>query len=278
MKRALLLLVIAALLPTGCLTRAVKVPVFEQGKTSVFLRSERKGGETLPKGFGHPLTIAPARMAHILSRIDMRGGEGDGQREPVIPLDSLYVIAEGVSKALAQADPDQEVVVMSQRRGKHFYLFDRNFLTSFVAYVKDDLIYIHIARADWEIPNTLKTPLPEPRADEQVMKFHLVTSEGMTLVNAQAVAVSWRDPIFRRATRTRILPSGKVVRREVLMESPEDTPAPPISTEVLPGNLSPDTLRKLADLEEQKTRGEVTQTEYTVMRTSILQADPSYSE
>ena len=109
------------------------------------------------------------------------------------------------------------------------------------------------------------------------MKFRLVASEGMTLATAQSVAVSWRDPIFQRPTRTRILPSGKVVRREILMETPEDAPAPPISTDVLPGNLSPDTLRKLADLEEQKSRGEVTQTEYTVMRSdhpaggSILQ-------
>jgi hypothetical protein len=278
MKRALLLLGIAALLATGCLTRSVKVPVFEQGKTSVLLRSQTKGGETLPKGFGHPVTISPARMAHILSRIDMRAAQGDGQREPAIPLDSLYVIAEGVSKALAKADPNQEVVVMSVRRGKHWMLFDRNFLTSFVAFVKDDLLYIYIARAEWEIPNNLKTPLPEPHADEQVMKFRLVASEGMTLMTSQAVAVSWRDPIFRRPTRTRILPSGKVVRREVLMESPEDAPAPPVSTEVLPGNLSPDTLRKLADLEEQKARGEITQTEYTVMRTTILQADPSFPE
>ncbi|HEY8153863.1 MAG TPA: hypothetical protein VII72_07020 [Myxococcota bacterium] len=278
MKRALLLVVIPTLLATGCLTRTVKVPVFERDQTTVLLRSQSKGGDAIPKGFGQPITISAARMAHILSRIDMRAAEGDGQREPAIPLDSLYVIAEGMSKAFAKADPNQEVVVMSIRRGKHWVLFDRNFLNSLVAFVKDDLLYIYISRADWEIPNNLKTQLPEPRVDEQVMKFRLVASEGMTLATSQAVAVSWRDPIFRRPTRTRILPSGRVVRREILMETPEDAPAPSVSTDVLPGNLSPDTLRKLADLEEQKSRGEVTQTEYTVMRTTILQADPSFTE
>jgi len=277
MKRALLITGIATLLATGCITRSIKVPVFDQDKTSVVLRSQSKRGETLPKGFAHPLSISAARMAHILSRIDLRSGEGDGEREPAIPLDSLYLIAEGMAKAFGEADPDQEIVVMSVRHGKHWLLFDRNFLTSLVAYVKDDLLYIHVARADWEIPNNLKTQLPEPRAGEQVMKFHLVTSEGMTLVTSQAVAVSWRDPIFRRPTRTRILPSGKVVRREILMETPEDAPAPPVATDVLPGNLSPDTLRKLADLEEQKSRGEVTQTEYIVMRATILRADPSFT-
>ena len=49
-------------------------------------------------------------MAHILSRIDYRGGD-DGERQPVIPLDTLYVIAEGMSKAFGKAKPDQEVVV-----------------------------------------------------------------------------------------------------------------------------------------------------------------------
>jgi hypothetical protein len=278
MKRALLFTVIASLLATGCITRTVKEPVFEQDKTRVFLRSQHKGGETLAKGFGHPLAISAARLAHILSRIDVRGAGGDAERRAAIPLDSLYVIAEGMSKALAKADPDQEVVVMSVRKTKHFMLFDRDYLNSLVAYVRDDLLCIHLSRVDWEIDAARKTELPEPRVDEQVMPFHLLISPGMTLLTAQAVAVSWRDPVFRRATRTRVLPSGKVVRREILMESPEDAPTPPITTDVLPGNLTPGTLRKLADLEEQKNRGEVTQTQYTVLRETILRADPAYSE
>ncbi len=279
MKPALLIPLIAALLATGCLTRSVKEPVFEQDQTNVFLRSQKKGGETLPKGFGHPLAISTARMAHILSRIDYRGGD-DGERQPVIPLDTLYVIAEGMSKAFGKAKPDQEVVVMSIRSGKHWAIFDRDYLTSLLAYLKDDLLYIQISRTDWEVPNNLKTQLPEPHEGEEVMKFRLLPSEGMTLASAQSVAVSWRDPIYRRPTRTRILSSGRVVRREILMETPEDTnpPDPPLATDVLPGGLSPETLRKLADLEEQKSRGEVTQTEYTVMRSTILRADPSFSE
>jgi hypothetical protein len=280
MKRALWIPLLASLLATGCLTRSVKEPVFEQDQTDVFLRSQRKGSETLPKGFGHPLSISTARMAHILSRIDYRSGDGDGERVGVIPLETLYVIAEGMSKAFGKANPDQEVVVMSIRRGKHWGVFDRNYLTSLLAYLKDDLLYIQIARVDWEVPNNLKTQLPEPHEGEEVMKFRLVASEGMTLAATQSVAVSWRDPIFRRPTRTRILPSGRVVRREILMETPEDTnpPAPPIATDVLPAGLAPETLRKLADLEDQKTRGEVTQTEYTVMRSTILRADPAFSQ
>ena len=44
----------------------------------------------------------------------------------------------------------------------------------------------------------------------------------MALVSDQAVAIDWRDPVFAQPTRTRVLPSGEVVRREVLMESPAE--------------------------------------------------------
>jgi hypothetical protein len=62
------------------------------------------------------------------------------------------------------------------------------------------------------------------------------------------------------------------------MESPDEGPAAPLAGDALPGNLSPNTLRKLADLEDQKRRGEVTQVEYSVLRESILRADPAFSE
>ena len=116
MKRALGFMLTALLLATGCITRSVKEPVFEQDLTQVLLRSQVKGGETLPKGFQQPLAISAARMAHILSRVDMRSGGSDTERTPAIPLESLYVIADGMSKAFGKASPDQEIVVMSIRR------------------------------------------------------------------------------------------------------------------------------------------------------------------
>jgi hypothetical protein len=274
MKRALLLPLIA-LLATGCITRSVTQPVFEQDLTRVSLRTQKQWTDTIPKGFQHPLAISTARMAHILSRIDVRTASGDGERIPAIPLDLLYGVAEGMVKAFAQANPDQEIVVMAIERTKHWGVFDRRKLTSLVAWQRDDLIYLHLARTGWEIPRNLETDLPEPYADEAVMRFRVVPSEGMTLVPPQGVAVAWRDPIFKRPTRTRILPGGKVVRREVLMESPEETPAAPVASDVLPADLSPETLRKLADLEERKTRGEVTQTQYNVLRENILKSDPA---
>ena len=96
----------------------------------------------------------------------------------------------------------------------------------------------------------------------------------MTLGNDhQTVAVQWRDEIFRKPTRTRITSTGKVVRREVLMESMEDEtvfeqPKP------MPGDsLSPEQLRALADLEEARQNGQVTESEYNGRRDKILRGE-----
>lgn len=278
MKRAIAFSFIAALFATGCLTRSVKEEVYEQDLTRVLLRSQRKGSETLAKGFAQPLAISPARMAHILSRIDLRKGASDDERNPAIPLKLLYVIADGMSQAFAKANPDQEIVVMAIERGKHWGVFDRRYLTSLVAFVREDLLYIHVGRSAWEIPAARDADLPEPAIDEPMTSYRLVPSEGMTLANPQTVAVVWRDPIFQRPSRTRILRDGKIVRREVLMESPDESIAAPVASDVLPANLAPETLRKLADLEDQKKLGEVTQTQYEALRASIVAADPSVSE
>ena len=86
---------------------------------------------TVERGFDHPLTISPTRMAHILSRIDVEDDSGKKkERRPAIPTQSLYPLAEAVSKGLAMADPSQEVVVQSIERTKRFGVFDRFHLTS----------------------------------------------------------------------------------------------------------------------------------------------------
>jgi hypothetical protein len=82
---------------------------------------------------------------------------------PAIQTDALIQVAEGVSKALAAADPNQEVVVMIIRDTANWGVFDHDFLTSFIAYVKDERLYVHMSRHDWEIPKTRDERLPEPR-------------------------------------------------------------------------------------------------------------------
>ena len=267
------LLALVAGASSACITRTVRESVFDDGYTAVILRSQKKGGKTIDKGFEHPITIAPVRLAHILSRIDLRRKDDEGgKRVPAIHLDSLFTIAEGMAEALQKADSSQEIVVQSVRRSKRLGLFDRNYLTSLLCYMRDDLLYIHISRSDWEVPVQRDKRLPETHVGKYPRDFRLVVEKGMTLVDQQAAAVEWRDPIFRKPTRTRLTPTGKVVRRTILMESLEDEtdygPRPQMSDD-----LSPEQLRAMADLEEQRRSGAISEGQYNARRNRILRGE-----
>lgn len=267
---AALALLVLPVLTAACISRPIKEKVWSDGYTEAFLRSEKKGSRTVHKGFEHPTVIAPVRMAHILSRIDLREGDG-GDRVPAIPLDTLFTAAEAMADGLAKANPDQEVVVQSVRRSKKLLLFDHKYLTSMLAYVKNDMLYIHISRSDWEIPPRKEERLPETHVGEYPLDFRLVVDKGMSLVDQQAVAVQWRDPIFKKPTRTRVTGTGKVVRRTVLMESAEDDTefdkAPKVE------DLSAEQLRALADLEEARRRGDIPESEYYARKNAILRGE-----
>jgi hypothetical protein len=276
---ALAILVAIASAGSGCGVRTVRKTFYEDSSTRIVLRQQKKSGETIDRGYNQPIAIAPVRLAHVLSRIDVRTEAKKGaQRAPALPTEALYVIADPLSKALREADSSQEIAVQHIRRTKRFGIFDRRFLTSFVTYAQGDLLYIHLSRTDWEIPKTGKNErLPEPHVGDYVMKFRVVPSKGMTLVDGQSVAVSWRNPVFKKPSRTRITPAGSVVRRTILMESPEevDETADESGFERLPENLSSATLRELADLEDERHRGEITEAEYNTRRRQIIRSDPA---
>jgi hypothetical protein len=274
-RRLALLAALVATASAGCMTRPT--PVFDEDGIRVFLRADTRWMTTVSKGYSHPVTIAPVRVAHILSRIDLRppsgflvSFEGDKRRVPAIQPEVVYTLAEAVSKALSTADPDQEVVVMVIRDTKRWGVFDHDFLTSMVIYARDERLYVHVARHDWEIPKTRDERIPEPRIGDKPQSFKLYTGTAMSLVSDQAVAIDWRDPVFARPTRTRVLPSGEVVHRDVLMESPPDVQEGADPTMRLPENLSPEQLRSLADIEEQRRDGRITEVEYRARRRAIL--------
>jgi hypothetical protein len=279
MRRALPLLVcLLALGLSGCITRSIDEKVFDRDYTRIELRTQKRWG-VVEKGYEHPFTISSARMAHILSRIDVRLQNEDGRRVPAIQTETLNLIAEGVAAALAKANPNQQVVVTSIRRGKRLGIFDRKYLTSFIAYRRDDKLYIHLGLVDWEIPPSRQDRLPGVKVGDPSAKYQVVPSRAMSVVDAGSLAVSWRDSIFARPTRVQVLPGGRVVRRTILMEdeSAEEAPAPglPEAPERLPANLSPETLRALADLEEARRRGEITESDYDEQRRRILAGEAS---
>jgi hypothetical protein len=270
---------VLALVASGCANRLTSETFYEDPQIQIHLQQQEHRGEVIDQGYSHPVAIAPVRMAHILSRLDVRTEDGKkSERVAALPTEALYPLADHLSKALSQADPTQAVAVYYIRRHKRLGIFDRRYLYSFLTYAVDNTLYIHLSRVDWEIekPNgaTRRERLPVPKVGDHPMKFRAIASRGMALADSQTLAVDWRNDVFRRPTRTSIGPDGRVVRRTILMESeipeePEAT-AEDIAPVVLPQNISSSTLRDLADLEDLRSRGEITEAEYNERRRNIL--------
>lgn len=278
----LLLLLPAPLLLSACITRQVRQDVYHKGRVDVFLRTDKRITSVVEKNYDQPVNIAPVRIAHILSRLDVRRPVSEGNhRVPAIPTDLLYSVADGVSRALSRADPNQEVVVMAIRKQRRLGILDDDYLTSFVAYVRGDRLFIHLSRTDWLVPKRHKNQkLPQPRVGENPTKLRIYPGTGMAIVDPASVSVAWRNPVFERATRTKILPSGEVVRKTILLESPGDQSTSdaesesPEATPQLPPGITPEQLRALADLEEQRIAGKITEAEFQKRQREILAGKP----
>jgi hypothetical protein len=265
-------LLVALLGVAGCGTRYARVPIHADDTAQVVLRAELRDGKPLDRDFAHPATISGVRLAHMLAQIDVRVDEADDgldSRRPAIPTELVYPLGELLSKAFAAADPSQEIVIQALRRERRLGLFTQSFATSFVAYVgSDDLLHLQLSRLDWPVPKGQEEELREPVPGREVMAFRVLASEGVDPTGHQTVAVHWRDERFRNPTTVRVGPGGKVTRRTVLMEdeAPAEEPVP--EGVALP--TDPEALRALADLEEARRSGEITEAEYQRRRRALL--------
>ncbi len=221
-QNPLLLLPVLALAATACGPRYARVTVHDRSGLKIQLRAEVQAGAAVDRGFAHPATISGVRVTNILSRIHVRmESKREPVRKPAFATELLYDLGELVSAALVEADPSQEVVVQAIRKERRFGIFTENHLTSFVTYVLGDDLYVHLARVDDVIAKDDDT-VPEPWPNREVMRFRVLAGEGIVPVGAQAVAAAWRDPVFLSAGQVRVGPRGKVMRREILFESPEE--------------------------------------------------------
>lgn len=271
----LVLLFALALASTACGGRYVRVPVYEERDLSVVLRAEKRGGKIVPRGFSHPATVSAIRVAHVLARIDVRTtSEEGGDRVPAFPTVSLYQVGDEVARAFAKATPEQEVVVKALREERRFGLFHAKYLTSFVAWMRGEDLVIHLSRVEWQVPKEDEEQIPEPYVDRVVQEFKVLSADGLVPTGDQEVAADWRNPVFREATHIRVGPGGKLMRRTVLLEGE----APPEAGEaakdagVIPADLPPDTLRALADLQERRAQGKISETAYHRERRDLLRA------
>jgi len=275
-RTALVLATSIALLGSmGCGTRYARVKLTDQRNLSVVLRAELEGGEPVPRGFDHPATISSVRAAHILSAIDVRVTKGDdSERLPAFPTALLYEIGDEMARGLAEANPDQVLAITALRKDKRLGIFTVKYLTSFVTWVTDDRLHVKLGYVEWEIPKAKEDDgLPEPYVDREVQNFKVVGADGILPVGPQQVAVEWRNPRFRKPTHVRVGPGGKLIRRQVLLEEPiEEAPDEQEYPDELSGNLSANTLRALAELQEQRASGEISESIYHSRRRDILRA------
>jgi hypothetical protein len=269
-------LALAAWLLVACGARYARQPVWSAGGIEVALRSQTRGGEPVDRGFAHPVVISGARMAHILSRIDVRkDGDKDGERQPAIPAELVYDLGDALATALGKATPAQDVVAQARRRERTLGIFTQEYLTSVLVYARGDRLHVFLQRLDAPVEKTSdlrEEPLGEPDPSRLDGHFRVIGSEAMTPTSAQEVAVDWRDPVFREATALRVGPGGRVLRRTILMDSPAEA-LPDAGPAELPPGLSADTLRKLSDLEAQRERGEISESEYRTRRREILSGE-----
>ena len=262
----------AALVASGCMTKTIRTPVFDENLVQVFLRHDERGGKPIDRGYSQPASIAPVRITNILARIDVRKQE-DKDRKPAIPTGLLYAVGEGVSRALAKADSTQEVVVMAKERKRNLAIFTQDHLTSLLVWLQGDDLYVKLGDLDVPLSNKPGDKPPEPQKDDKTGKAHVVPSDGIALQNDQLVSANWRDPLFKDSSVISVRAGGQVVRRTVLMDSgPESTlPTDPAQGAAAPPQgLSPEALRALADLEDDRRRGEVSEAEYQSRRRQIL--------
>lgn len=258
----------------ACGVRTVRKKVSSRSGVDVVLRTQKQGFSTVERGFQHPSIVSSERVAHILGALEVHTSDDDASvMRAALSGDILYRISDGISQALASANPNQDVAVMAVRKTSRHGLFHRKFLTSLIVYMKEGLLYVHLSRVDWEIPKHRTDNLPEPHIDDEQMKFRLVPAPSMYSLGRQTVTVRWQDPIFAEPVRRTEPGDAKVRRRTILMDSPipREDRLPAVPPE-LSGRLGPDALRTLADLEEERLSGKITESEYLQRRAALLEA------
>lgn len=272
-RLALCALGAAALLAVGCAGKQVRTPVYNQSGVEVFLRQQIKGGEPVDHGFSHPVTIAPVRITNILARIQVREEDGEDKtgREPALPTGLLYAIGQGIAEALGKADSTQEIVVMAVERRKSLRVFTNDFLTSLIVWMEDDRLFVHLGELGSVMSRDPRDKPREPQLTTIDKTKRVLGGDGFTPAGPRLVAADWRAAVFSDIGAIRIRPGGEIVRRTILLEeTPEEDaanrpgPAPP------PEGLSPDALRALADLEEARRSGALSETDYQTQRRDIL--------
>lgn len=259
--------------PLAIGTRSVRTPVFQEQRVRVFLRHREEARAPIQMNFEHPRTISSIRLSRILGALDIRERdrkEERGERKAAFSLPLAQLVGKGMSLALARATSEQEVVVMAIEERKRLGLFSADYLTSLVAWVKDEHLWIVFAEVDARLSDD---PSEKPREPTRAggKGFRTLPSEGIRSVAPTTAVASWRDPVFSKSAATRTKTGSRELRRTILME--EAGARDELESDGDTGSLSPATLRALADLEERRLSGKLSEAAYREERARIVATD-----
>ena len=261
----------------GCSTRSVRSPVIDRIGIQGELVRQVKGFTTQPQGYEHPAIISVERMAHILAAIEVETNSKGAKvlRQPAFHPDIVEKTAKAAAEALSKAGPDQDIAIQVVRKDMQLGVFNKKYLTSFIAYVKEGYLYLLLRRIEWLVPQSdLDGSLPKPRRDYSPMDFRVVAGDHLFYAGPQALEIDWLNPVFRFAYRLPGSTEGTKRRRQILDSSaiPQDEQDAVSDRDksVAIDELTPDQLRALADLEEDRREGRITEIAYQRARRQLL--------
>jgi hypothetical protein len=218
------------------------------------------------------VVIADVRLAHILASISHEDEEGE--REPTIRSEHVYELAEGMAKAFEKAGPDDEIVGVAYARDRRLGIFTAERVTAFRSWAEEGgILVLEFFAIEQDMPDAeprrreawqAPADLPEERP-----RFRLIPGEAQRAHGARGLAIAWRDDYYRQPVSMRIR-GGKVHRRTILLEAPEET-APPAPAAPVPASLSDEQRQALDQLEAARRQGLVRETEYQRRRILILE-------
>lgn len=265
----------------GCSTRTSRDRIINRYGLDVYLLSERKTfGSAVERGYAHPSEIDQQRLEIILGslQIEQRVRARTVIR-PAIPAEILNDVANGLAEAFRRAESTDMIALSAQRKQRQKGIFHRMFLTSLIAFMEGDELVLHISRVDWPFEqDPRETRLPMPQVDDPQQKFRVQTNEYVRRAGKTGVAIDWRSDVFSSfasAAAVRSAPAdASAGGTTVLAVEPveEELPEPePLTNEQLQSLTSED-LRTLADLEDARSAGTLTEQEFRRQRQAVIDA------
>lgn len=263
------------MLLSSCLTRSIHHSHIKHNLIEIDFVRQVSGFTKQKLGYEHPAFISKERLVHILSalEIEARQKKGGVIRQPAIHPDIVDQTAEALSKAFKEVGPDEAIGVYSIRKQMRIGILHFKYLTSFLAHIKDGHLYLSIRRVEWLVPKGREDDAYPPlRRDKKPMNFRVVTGDPIYFAGTQDLEIDWQNDVFRKDFRLPGTTSGEKRRREVLLQSPipkDELEA--LQKDAIPyTELTPDQLRALADLEEQRREGTITENAYQRSKRQLL--------